>query len=179
MDITRHLPIILTSALVAVLPWVYSSHVTKRAKNIEILGDFAESQFRTAKLFIFLAWTVIIAALALVPISWVLVKNHRDKVGGLFLLGGIAFVFLFFGVCCLYRLKKAKIEFSHDKFFVKYGKIEQTIALDKIRNAYASTWFIIVDTGGKFKIAIPMIFADNCKILAMLRSCCKRKQCSI
>lgn len=175
MKIAPYLPLVLTGAVVAVIPMMYSSWVRRKSQRTEPSNSGA-CEFRVSWVFIFLAGLVIVGAIGFVPLCLYARGPRNTEAADVLLLTAFSGSFLALGVFGIYRFMKTSVEFCNEKVVFRHGRVEQTIELSDIDFVYTASGFICVDTGQKPRTVIPLIFSRNAEMLAKLQGAARNNR---
>jgi len=159
---------VLIISIIVAGPIFYSVYVDRKSRHI-VITDIEPIEFRI------LGWLKVffLAGLSM-PVLFI-VWGWRAGWGGFAFIGTIGVIFLSMGIAALYYSVKAKITISSEQLTYFDGRREKVIRLDNIRFVVVANGFLFVhEAATNRRIAIPLYYSGNYKLIAMLRFCAQR-----
>jgi hypothetical protein len=151
-------------AVITAIPCIYSNYVQKR--SAELIGrDIKDAEYHIHWFLILLTFIGVGMSLAFMGFA---IKISRD-LGGLIFFGGISVGFFVIGLIGIYECFKSKVKFEGDFLFYYTGFKTITVELKHVKNAWASTGFIVIDVGTIPRIVIPQYFSKSYEIVTRLK----------
>jgi hypothetical protein len=168
IDLTIIFPPVLIISIIVSGPIFYSIYVERKSRRI-VISDIEPMEFRI------LGWLKVffLAGLSM-PVLFI-VWGWRIGWGGLAFIGTIGVIFLSMGIAALYYSVKAKITISSEQVTYYDGRREKAVRLDNIKFVSVANGFLFVhEDATNRRVAIPLIFSGNSKLIATLRFCAQR-----
>lgn len=154
--------LIMLYVAIAVLPLLISVAIRSRGASLDV--DTQSRVYRSS------SWMyvpiIILSGLGLVLIAKSF--SFSDVDWFFLLLGG-----LFWGLSMagIRKFRNSYVVIADDKLICQYGNERRVTDFKAVRSVYTVGWQIVVDTGEKWKIGIPMIFRGSSEIFGILKAC--------
>lgn len=85
------------------------------------------------------------------------------------LYGSLSLLFITIGIAAYIRLNKVYVAVDRDVVVYFDGKKENRVNRHEIQSVYVSTGYMVVDCGRIPRLAIPLVFENNRKMLEVLQ----------